>query len=251
MENTKNFKLKKTKLVPWLVFILILLCLCIAFITLILLGKSNSNICPPPCQQCGPCGEKFDNVPLEDKFAKASSYEPLIYGGFADVSNVFGLQTQAAFAIIFDSPPVKKCTAELGNTIYIGDAKFCNLANPSLGDPETFKGSCQIFYTLIISKNPNKYFVNFSFVYGECSQTVTQKLGTITNLDYNPNNDIFTVNITTKEQTVFEKTVPSKKISIQLTDPPKTSQNLDPQNCAACTTCCSDPSKCNAQDCFS
>ena len=248
MKNTK--KLKKNKLLPWFILILILLCFCVALIIFCILGNSYS--CPPnvPCKECG---EKFDDVPLEEKLNKITPSNPLIYGGFTTIAKIGMIQALASFTIIFDNPPTKKCSAELNNTIYTGNAKFCNLSDPSLKgtDPDTFKGWCQIFYTLIISKNPNNYFINFSFVYGECSQTITEKLGTITNLTYNPNNDTFTVNITTKEQNILGKKIPSEQIIIPLTNPAKTTPNLDPKNCIACDTkCCPDKSNCDAPNCF-
>ena len=198
--------------------VIIILALLLVLSIIINIYKFTITMTPNICPDVN-CGEKFTSISNLEKLLTADKFTPFGYGGYYTYDDVFG-KPKAFFSIKFNKPFDKKCSYESNNvTTYQGICSFCNLANPPNENIKKYRGMCNVAYNIIISKNKINSYIHFNFNYGDCSKTVSSKLGTVNSIIYNGKKDNFITNITTISQTFMGITLKSRNINIELTNP--------------------------------
>jgi hypothetical protein len=192
-----------------------------AIVITIQIAKPKS--CPPP--NCPPQQQCGKSIPADNQLIKnienlSNNGAQFAYSGYQTIEKNVPVIGDANAFMMLTFKTCNKCEYSdnpNGTIIYRGTADLCNCSNHmnfATSDVSNYSGACTIAYVLTLITNKQTPLLHFAYKFGECSEIVKTKLGSINSIMYNMEDDQFNVSLTTLKQSI----IPSEMINITLSN---------------------------------
>ena len=197
--------------------------LLIIYAIIITIQISKPRTCPPPnCPPQQRCGEPIptDTALIKNLENLVNNNTQFTYSGYQTIQKNVPVIGDADAFMMITFKTCKKCQYSdnpNGTTIYRGTADLCNCSNHmnfATSDVSNYSGTCTIAYVITLITNKQTPLLHFAYKFGECSEIVKTKLGSINSIIYNISDDKFIASLTTLKQSI----IPSETINIALTN---------------------------------